>query len=458
MNIEKEQLDDLNAVVHITLEKDDYEPRVEKVLKDYRKKVNMPGFRPGKVPASLVKKMYGKAVLVDEINKLVSENLSKYITDNALDILGEPLPSEKQKTIDFDVDEAFRFAFDLALSPEVDLKLTKREKLPYRQIEVTEDMIDGQKKNVTSRFGITESREEADENSLLKGDFVQIDKDGNEKEDGIKAEETVMSSAIIKNDKEKKKIVGAKVGDEIVFDPKKAFPNETEISYLLKITKEQAAEISGKFRFTVKEITEYIDPELNQELFDKIFGPGKVTSEEEFTAQVKEDLENTLKMESEFRFSVDAKEKLMGKVDMKLPEAFLNRWIKATNQNKEEQDLSDEQIENEMPRFLEDLKWQIIRNELIKDNDLKIEQEDVIDFAKKSARLQFMQYGLNNIPDEHIESYAMDMVKNEDQQRSMAEGAINDKVMDFVKEAVKIEEKVVSREEFNKLFDEGKKK
>lgn len=458
MNIEKEQIDDLNAVVHITLEKDDYEPRVENVLKDYRKKVNMPGFRPGKVPASLVKKMYGKAVLVDEINKLVSENLSSYITENKLDILGEPLPSEKQQTIDFDNDEQFKFSFDLGLTPEVEVKLTKREKLPFYNIEVTDDMLDGQKKNVTSRFGTTEPREEAGEKSMLKGDFVQLDQKGEPMEDGIKAEDAVMSTAIIKTEKEKKKIVGAKVGDEIVFEPKKAFPNDTEISYLLKISKEEAAELSGKFKFTVKEITEYVDPELNQELYDKIFGPGKVTNEEEFTAQVKEDLENTLKMESEYKFTLDAKEKLMGKVDMKLPEDFLKRWIKATNQNKEEQDFSDEQIDQEMPRFLEDLKWQIIRNQLIKENDLKVEQQDVMDFAKKSAKLQFMQYGLNNVPDEHIESYAMDMLKNEDQQRSMAEGAINDKVMDFVKEAVKVEEKDISRDEFNKLFEKSQKK
>ena len=458
MNIEKEQIDDLNAVVHISIEKEDYEPRVEKVLKDYRKKVNMPGFRPGKVPASLVKKMYGKAVLVDEINKLVSENLSQYISENKLDILGEPLPSEKQQTIDFDQDEQFKFSFDLGLSPEVEVKLTKREKLPYYDIQVSDDMLEGQKKNVTSRFGTTEQREEANEKCMLKGDFVQLDQSGEEMEEGIKAEDAVMSATIVKDVEEKKKIIGAKVGDEIVIEPKKAFPNETEISYLLKISKEQAAEIQGQFKFNVKEINEYIDPELNQELFDKIFGPGKVTNEEEFTAQVKEDLENTLKMESEYKFSIDAKEKLMGKVDMKLPEEFLKRWIKATNQNKEDQELSDEQIESEMPRFLEDLKWQIIRNQLIKDNELKIEQQDVMDFAKKSARMQFMQYGLNNVPDEHLESYAADMLKNEDQQRSMAEGAINDKVMDFVKEAVKVETKEVSRDEFNKLFEDNKKK
>ncbi len=458
MNIEKEQIDDLNAVVHITVDKEDYEPRVDKVLKDYRKKANMPGFRPGKVPASVIKKMYGKAVLVDEINKIVSENLSKYIRENELNILGEPLPSEKQQTIDFDQDEQFKFSFDIALSPEVDIKLTKREKLPYYQIKVTDDMIEGQKKNVTSRFGTTEQREEATENSLLKGDFVQLDKDGNELEDGITAEDSVMSSNIVKDEKEKNKIVGAKVGDEIVFDPKKAFPNETEISHLLKISKEQAANVSGKFKFTVKEITEYVDPELTQELYDQIFGPGNVTNEEEFTAKIKEDLENTLNMESDYRFSLDAREKLMGKVDMDLPEEFLKRWIKASNQNDGQQKFTDEQIEKEMPKFLENLKWQIIRNQILKDNELKVEQEDLLHYAKKSAKLQFMQYGLNNIPEEHLEKYAMDMLQNEEQQRNISEGAVEEKVMDFVKEAVKLETKEVDREEFNKLFDDNKKK
>jgi len=456
MNIEKEQIDDLNAVVHITVQKDDYEPRVEKVLKDYRKKINMPGFRPGKVPASLVKKMYGKAILAEEVNKLVSENLSKYISENKLDILGEPLPSEKQQTVDLDNEEQFQFSFDMGLSPDIEVKLSKREKLHYYVVEITDDMLEGQKKNITSRFATPEKCEEADDNCLLKGNFVQLDKEENELEDGIKTEDAVLSTTIIKSEKEKKKVLGAKVGDEIVLDPQKAFPNETELSYLLKISKEEAKDVKGKFKFKINEITKYVDPELNQELFDKIFGPGKVTNEEEFAAQVKQDLENSLKMESEYKFSVDARDKLMGKVDVKLPEGFLKRWLMLSAQGKDEKALSEEQIDSEMPRFLEDLKWQIIRNKLIKDNDLKVEHEDILSFAKKSARLQFMQYGLNNVPDEHIERYAMDMLNNEEQQRNFAEGAINDKVMEFVKEAVKVETKEVSRDEFNKLLEKKK--
>ncbi len=452
MNIAKEQLDDLNAVIRLSIQNDDYESRVNTVLKDYRKKVNMPGFRPGKVPAGLVKQMYGKAVLVDEINKLVSENLSKFITENELNILGEPLPSESQKTIDFDKSNDFEFAFDVALAPELEVKLTKREKITYYQIDITDDMMDGYKKNLTSRFGKTEPREEAGENSILKGEFTQLDKDGKALDGGITAKDSMLSLAVLKDEKVKALFIGAKVGDVVTVDPKTAFPNETELSYLLKITKEQAEEVTGNFSFSIQEITEYIDPELNQELFDQLFGPGVVNNEEEFNNKVKEDLERTHQMESDYKFSIDAKKKLMEKLEVALPEEFLKRWLKATNQNEEQ--VTDEQIEKEMPRFLDDLKWQLIRNEIVKSNDLKIENEEVVNFAKKSARMQFMQYGLNSIPDDYLDNYVADMLQKEDQQRTYAEGAINDKVMAFIKEAIKLETQEVSREEFNTLFEE----
>jgi trigger factor len=215
--------------------------------------------------------MYGNAVMVDEINKLVSENLSNYLTENELNILGEPLPSEAQQPIDFDTQDSFEFAFDIALSPSVEVKLSKRDKVPYYNIEVSDDMLDGQIKNLTGRFGTNDMVEAVTEKSLAKGDFVQVDNDGNPVEDGIVAEDAVMSMAIVKDDAQKKKLLAKKVDEAVIFDVKKAFPNDTEISYLLKITKEQAAEVTGDFKFTIKEITEFIEPELNKELFDKLF-------------------------------------------------------------------------------------------------------------------------------------------------------------------------------------------
>jgi len=453
MNITRENIDDLNAVIRMTIEKSDYEQRVNDVLKNYQKKANMPGFRPGKVPAGLIRKMYGTAALVDEINKLVSENLSGYITDNKLDILGEPLPSESQNTIDFDTQENFEFAFDIALTPQLDIKLSKREKVPYYSIQVTDEMLDSQVKSMTGRFGQNEIVEVVSDKSLMKGSFVQVDESGAEVEGGITANDAVMSVAIVKDDAEKVKLIGAKVGDQVVFDPMKAFPNATEISYLLKISREEAEKVSGLFRFTINEVTEFKDPELDQELFDKLFGPNVVSSEEEMNNKVRENLEKTLAMESDYRFSIDAREKLSAKFEVQLPEAFLKRWLKATN--RENKELTEEQLENEMPRFIEDLKWQLIKNEVIRSNELKIENSDVLEFAKKSAKVQFMQYGLSNIPDEHIENYAVDMMKNQDQARKFAEGAINDKVMEFIKEAVKLDAKEVTRDEFNKLFDKN---
>ncbi len=453
MNITKENIDGLNGVIRMTIDKSDYEKRVEGVLKNYQKKANMPGFRPGKVPAGLIKKMYGTAALVDEINKIVSENLSNYITENKLEILGEPLPSESQATIDFDTQDTFEFAFDIALTPQIEVKLSKKEKIPYYTIKITDEMVDGQLKSMTGRFGQNEVVEKVTDKSLVKGSFEQVDKKGNAIEGGIKAEDSVLSVTIIKDDSEKGKLLGKGNGEEVVFNPKKAFPNTTEISYLLKVSREIAENVDGLFKFTIKEITEFKDPEMNQELFDKLFGKDVVTSEEEMLGKVKENLEKTLAMETDYRFSNDVREKLTDKFDVKLPENFLKRWLIATNRDNKE--LTTGQLESEMPKFIEDLKWQLIKNEIIKSNELKIEDADVIEFAKKSARVQFMQYGLTNIPDEHLESYAAEMMKNKDQGRRFAEGAINDKLMLFVKEAVKLDIKDVSREEFNKLFDKN---
>ncbi|SMO60621.1 trigger factor [Saccharicrinis carchari] len=453
MNISKENIDDLNAVIKLTVEKKDYESRVDEVLKDYRKKANMPGFRPGKVPAGMIKKMYGNQVMADQVNKIVSEEVSKYLHESELDILGEPLPSESQESIDFETQDNFQFNFDIALAPEFEVKLSKRDKLPYYSIEVTDEMLEQQIKQATSRFATSEKAEEATEESLIKGDFVQLDQEGNSLEEGIQAEDVVVSAVSINSEEAKAKLVGAKVGDEIVLNPKGTFNDAQQVSYMLKVSAEEAEQIDGDFKFTIKEINDYVPAEMNQELFDQVLGEGIVTSEGEFKAKIKEDLEKTLAYESEYKFLMDAKEKLMGKTEIALPEAFLKRWILTVNHDKE--DINAETIDNDMPKYMEDLKWQLIKNNIIKANEIKIEENDVLEVAKKSAKMQFMQYGLSNIPEEHLESYAKDMMKQEDQRRNMAETAVQEKVMAFVKEAVKLDEKTVNREEFNKLFEKN---
>ncbi len=453
MNISKENIDDLNAVIKLTVEKQDYESRVDEVLKDYRKKANMPGFRPGKVPFGMIKKMYGNQVLADQVNKIVSEEVSKYLHESKLDVLGDPLPSVTQDSIDFDTQEDFQFNFDIAIAPEFELSLSKKDKLPYYKIEVTDEMLDQQIKQATSRFATSEKAEEATEESLIKGDFVQLDQDGKALEDGINAESVVLSAVSIKNKDAKAKLIGAKVGQEIILNPKNTFNDASQIAYMLKLSNEEAAQIDGDFKFTIEEITNYVPAEMNQELFDQVLGADKVTTEEEFVAMIKEDLEKTLAFESEYKFSMDAREKLMGKIAIALPEAFLKRWILTVNHDNEE--INAETIEADMPKYMEDLKWQLIKNNIVKNNDIKIEEADVLEVAKKSAKMQFMQYGLSNIPDEHLESYAKDMMNKEDQRRNMAETAVQEKVMAFIKEAVKLDDKTVIREEFNKLFEKN---
>ncbi len=453
MNISKENIEGLNSVIKVTVGKDDYESKVSDVLKDYRKKANMPGFRPGKVPMGLVKKMYGKAVLVDEVNKLVSESISKFIADEKLELLGEPLPSDDQEVIDFDNQDEFVFSFDIAEAPEFKVNLSKKDKIVYNKIAVTDEILEQQVKSITSRFGKQENVEQPTENSLVKGDFVQLDQDGNELEDGIKAEDSVLSMSVVKDEDIKKTLLEAKVGDTVVFNPRKAFPDDTELSYLLKIEKEDASNVDGDFKFTIKEATEFVDPELTQEVFDQIYGKDVVKSEEEFKAKVKEELENQLAMDSDYLFFLDAKKKLVKKFKEELPEEFLKRWILATNRDNDK--LTPEQIEKEMPLFIEDLKWQLIKNKLIKDHEIKLEDNDVLEYAKKSARMQFAQYGLNNVPDEHIENYAHDMLKNEEQQRQIIDGAMHDKLIEFIKGAVNLEEKEVTRDEFNKLIEKN---
>ncbi len=453
MNISKENIEGLNSVIKVTVGKDDYESKVSDVLKDYRKKANMPGFRPGKVPMGLVKKMYGKAVLVDEVNKLVSESISKFIADEKLELLGEPLPSDDQEVIDFDNQDEFVFSFDIAEAPEFKVNLSKKDKIVYNKIAVTDEILEQQVKSITSRFGKQENVEQPTENSLVKGDFVQLDQDGNELEDGIKAEDSVLSMSVVKDEDIKKTLLEAKVGDTVVFNPRKAFPDDTELSYLLKIEKEDASNVDGDFKFTIKEATEFVDPELTQEVFDQIYGKDVVKSEEEFKAKVKEELENQLAMDSDYLFFLDAKKKLVKKFKEELPEEFLKRWILATNRDNDK--LTPEQIEKEMPLFIEDLKWQLIKNKLIKDHEIKLEDNDVLEYAKKSARMQFAQYGLNNVPDEHIENYAHDMLKNEEQQRQIIDGAMHDKLIEFIKGAVNLEDKEVTRDEFNKLIEKN---
>lgn len=449
MNITKTNIDDLNAVIKLQIVKEDYESRVNDVLKDYRKKANINGFRPGNVPMGVIKKMYGTPVLADEINKILSQKLMKYIRENDLNILGEPLPNEtEQKEINWEKDSEFEFAFDIALTPEYELNLSKRDKISFYKIIVDEKMIENGVEMHSRRFGSNQPAEVVEEKELLKGNFAQVDESGNLTENGIVSENVALSLEYMKDEDAKKKFVGAKKGDVIIFNPSTAFANKSDLASMLSITKEDAENLASDFQFTITEINKFVNAELNQELFDKVFEEGTVSSLEEFKNKIKEDIENQLINDSDYKFLIDAKEKLVKKAAFELPETFLKRWILATNEG-----MTEEQVETDFTNYVDEFKWQLIKTKLAKENNLTVSEEEVMEFAKKQALMQFQQYGMMSVPEEYLANYAQQIMQNQEERRKIFDRKADEKVIEYLKEAIKIEEKEVTTEEFNKMFE-----
>lgn len=449
MNIVRKDLDQNNVLLTVRVEKVDYAEKVDKVLRDYRKKANIPGFRPGMIPAGLVKKMYGKAAIAEEVNKLLSDILYGYIRENNINILGEPLPNKtEQKPLDFDNQDEFEFFFDLGIAPEVNVELTNKDKVKYFTIKVSDEMIDNQIKSYTGRYGKYVQEEVVEEKDMMKGELLEM-ADGKVNESGLKVQDATMTAAYMKDDAQKALFIGAKKGDVITFNPAKAFESTTEISSLLKISKDAAKAIDADFQYTISGITRYHEAEVNQELFDKVYGEGTVNSEEEFRAKIKENIQDNLSADSEYKFSIDAKEMLLAKYnDLTFPDAFLKRWILETNEN-----MTPETLEADYPKMIADLKWHIIKDKLIKTNEIKVEPADVEGFAKKVTKAQFAQYGMIGMDDEIVANYAKDMMKKEETLKSMIEKVSEEKVFESIKGSIKLENKEVTIEEFNKMFE-----
>lgn len=449
MNVEKVIIDAVNAQIKITLEKADYQESVNKTLRSYRQKAQIPGFRPGMAPMSLIKKMYEKGVTADELNKTLSDSLFNYIKDNNLNILGEPLPSESQVAQDLDGEGPFEFIFDIALAPELNYTLNKKDSIPYYNIIVTDEMVDSQVKAYASRGGRYEKVEDFQMGDSIKGNLVKI----SEAEDAVKVEDALMLPSFFKNEDEKAKFNGAKVGDVITYNPHKANDgNEAELASLLRLPKDVAKDVTSDFTFEIKEINRFVEGELNQELFDQIYGEGAVDSVEAFRAKVKEDITSQFAPESDYRFMVDAEEKLVNKLkDVVFPEAFLKRWLLVADNKK-----TAESIDADMPKMIEELKWHLMKEDIIKKNDIKIEAEDVMAMAKTITKAQFAQYGMANVPEELLEQYAGEMMKKPEQARNLQDQAMSQKVAEFLKGAVKLNVKEISTEDFNKLYEKKK--
>lgn len=450
MNITRENIDSVNAVINIAIEKADYAMQVEDVLKDYRQKASIPGFRPGKAPKGLIQKKYGIAVLVDEVNKLLSQNLSKYLVEEKLPILGEPLPNmEKQEAINWETDENFTFSFDVAIAPEVKVSLDKSDKFKYYKIAVSDEMIQQQEEMAASQLGQNVPAEEAIEDSSVRGDFVQLDAEGNEVEGGIAPKGVLLAVDKIKDEEVKKSFIGSKKDDIIIFDPVKAFGNRHEVGHMLNVKHEVADELNSEFRFTVTEILQFEKAVLDEDLFKKLYGEDtEVKTIEDFRNRIREELANNLVFSSDHKFAQDVHNALMEKTEVELPEAFLKRWLIEVNK-----ELTLEQIENDFDGFIKDLKWQLIKDTVAKENEIKVTPEEADDFAKKMALAQYQQYGIYDVPEEQLESFAKMIIEKPEEEERIYKKIQEDKVIYAIKEKVSIEEEEVSQEDFNKMME-----
>ena len=449
MNITRENIDAVNAILKVAIEKADYEKTVADQLKEYRQKAVIPGFRPGKVPYGLIKRKYRIPVLVEEVNKLLSQKLSKYLVDEKLNILGEPLPNEEQqKTINWETDENFEFVFDIALAPEINISLDKNNEIKFYKIAVSDEMINQQVEITQSQLGQNVPDDEVKNNSSVRGDFAQLNDSGEEMADGIRPLDVLIAIDMIKDDEIKNSFVGKKSGDVVVFDPVKAFENRHEIKHMLKIKQDEADALNSNFSFTINEILKFEKAELNEDVFKKLYGEETdVKTTEDFRNRIKSEIEANLVYSSNHKFTIDAHDKLVEEAKLELPEAFLKRWLIAINK-----ELSVEQIENEFQAFIDDLKWQLIKDSINKENNFKVSAEETHAFAIQMARAQYNQYGIYDIPEEQLESFAKMILEKPEEGERIYKRLYEDKVIKVVKEKVTLHETEVSQEEFNEMM------
>ena len=451
MNISFEAPDKINGLMTITLETADYQPEVDKTLKDYRKRANIPGFRPGQAPMGMIKRQFGPSVKVDTVNKLLGEKLYEYVRENKIQMLGEPLPSEQQEQLDFESDKPLTFKFDIAVAPAFEAKLSGKDKIPYYNITVEDKLIDQQVEMYQSRSGHYEKVENFDmeQRDMLKGDLRELDAAGNVKEGGITVADAVLMPQYIKADDQKKLFEGSKLGDIITWNPRKAYPeSDVEVSSLMKIQKEEVKDHEGDFTFQITEISRFVKAEVNQELFDQTFGEGTVKDEKEFRQKIADTISQQFKSDSDYKFLLDVRahmEKKVGKLEF--PEALLKRVMLNNNKDK-----GADFVEKNFDASIKELGWHLIKEQLVAAQEIKVGDDDLKNVAKEAARAQFAQYGMSNVPDEYLENYAQEMLKKREHVDGLVDRAVDVKLTAALKSVVKLEEKDITLDKFQEML------
>ena len=437
MKVTKNQIDDLNMTVNIALGKDDWtEPRKKK-LNEYRRNADIRGFRRGMAPMSLIERIHGGQALAEVVNTLVTDELNKFIEENKLNVLGEPLPSEKQSDNDWDNPDTFSFDFDLAVAPELTVTVTSEDKIPFYTVNATPEAVADYRHGLLKQFGQLESAEVSGEDDFVIADFVS----GEQKIEGAYVAMRSMSDEV------KKDFVGLRKDDTREVDIVKSFPNEADRAAMFHVKKEELETLPVMWTMTVKDVKTFVDAPLTQATFDQIFGEGNCKDEAEFDAKVKERLQEEYSRESDYRFMIDAKEYLLNKAAIQLPDAFMKRWIKSANGDK----FTMEQIEAEYDLFAKDFRWNMIRTKIMKDQDLKVAKEDLMKQAMSMASYQFAMYGMQNVPEEHLTRYAEQLLSDRQQADRILEKVEDDIALTWVRKTATIENKSVSLEEMREL-------
>ena len=418
--------------------KDDYADSRKKILNRFRRNAELRGFRKGMAPMSLIERLYGGQALVEAVNGLVSDSLNKYIEDNKLSIIGEPLPVEdEEKKNDYETGEEFGFSFDLALAPKFDLTVSSEDRIPYYTVPVNDKEKEEYKKNIYRQYARLENCTEVKDGDFVVADLSQADR---------KVEGAYIAMSVLDGEA-KEQFLGRKAGDEMDVDVVKTFPSEADRAAMLHMKKEDLASTEPVWHVVVKEVKNYVDAVPGKELYDALFGPDKVHDEAEFDKAVSERMVEEFKQESDYRFMLDAKEYLLNKADVKVSEDFLKRWLYQVNEGK----FTKEDIEKDFPLFIKDFKWQTVEGRILSDNKLEVTRDDVKAQAARLARYQFAMYGLPNVPDEHLESYIGTILKDENQSRRVYEKAQENVVLDFVRKTVTLDNKEISSEELRKM-------
>lgn len=436
MNITKEQIDDLNAVVKVAISKEDYQDKVEKILKDYRKQANIPGFRKGQVPMGLIKKQYGKAVLVDEVNKLLQDNLNKYLTEEKLDVLGNPLPKQ-QDNFDWDGDNLY-FEFELGLAPSFDVQLKTKKAVTQYKIVADKKMIDEQVERIQKQYGKLVSKTEVGKKDEVTGFFANEEEDIDHK--------TTIEMGSIKAKKAQDALLGKKVGDVVTLSTKGLFKEDYLLSSALGIARDKADNLNIEVSFTIEEINEREPATLDQELFDKLFGKDNVKSEKELKERIKEDSEKQFEQQSDQKLLNDITEKLIDDTKFELPADFLKKWIQVSGETM----LSDDEAKEEFEKSEKGLRYQLIEGKIIKDNELQVQFDELKEFAKGFIKSQMAQYGHMDPKEEELEGIAARVLGNQDEVKRLSEQLMSQKLLDLYKEKANLKVKEVSYDDFIK--------